>query len=312
MPERGVIQARERGIRSKLCHSYFYPLFFFSISISLSFSSLNFSSDCNMNPTIITFSVQDDSGLFLPQHHDKEDQGQDVGHKFSIEHELPMVISNIVWVDIFYHLSTGTDSFRLSQPSSSKASIFTRQPKEPKSIRAITIVAAIHPKQIRKAKQLSQCVTPTTTNSRRQWGETTQSSQIQQHHKQQYRLLRCCCRAARKAQKVNWRYTTGQQQPSTLARISHIVRLYQQSSRHSFSRDWSVWPESTAAGHCTLCQCAQCASRDSKKGAQVEKVQSRHYAIRILGTVSSLCASRTQCKAVVMRFTASAFVLMFC
>ncbi|KAK4516037.1 uncharacterized protein ATC70_010998 [Mucor velutinosus] len=43
-----------------------------------------------MNPTIITFSVQDDSGLFLPQDNDKED----IGHKISIEHEPPMTISN--------------------------------------------------------------------------------------------------------------------------------------------------------------------------------------------------------------------------
>ncbi|GAN02334.1 hypothetical protein MAM1_0020c01777 [Mucor ambiguus] len=43
-----------------------------------------------MNPTIITFSVQDDSGLFLPQHNN--DDKEDTGHKVSIEHEPPLII----------------------------------------------------------------------------------------------------------------------------------------------------------------------------------------------------------------------------
>lgn len=46
----------------------------------------------NQQPTIITFSVEDDSGLFLPNYK------QDINHKISIETEPPVTISNKQYV----------------------------------------------------------------------------------------------------------------------------------------------------------------------------------------------------------------------
>lgn len=81
-----MIQAKEDiEIRSKL-GVIFYPSFF-SLSYSLYFSHFL---NSNMNPTtIITFSVQEDSRLFLP--HSAKD---DAGYKVSIESEPPVAMGN--------------------------------------------------------------------------------------------------------------------------------------------------------------------------------------------------------------------------